>query len=273
MINLTLSEGKIKLWLIVSFVLIMLIYLFIPLKIIGYFLYLFFPLLVCIAAYKAYKSYGANTYHGRSIRLIFFGCVCVFLAESIVFFLKHVYHISTFPNISNIFDFTGMLLIMIGLFFEIKNNYFDIKLPLKIIIIVSLIVVCIVIAYLVRLPDVSPMTNFANMVFRPMQFILLSLIVILFFLLRQVRSGRIYYPWFFIIIGMLINFIGSIFLAFFTSQYYTGDHFYILLVDTAWIVGYIFISYGFFILSDIIGAFHKNIQTKIKLIKNLGIKI
>lgn len=249
------------------FIIVFLLYLFNPLKLINYSFYLLFPLLSCLGAFTASRSYGKNNQHALAILLIAVGILFSFFGEVSSALQKYIFHITQTPYISDYLYAISPLFIIPGLLMELNAAKYQMKIATKLFFIVIAIILAYLSYYFFNDPTYPIWQNIFEIYFRFVQFLIFITLSLLVIIIVQYHQGKIFKPWLYIALGMFANFIGGVLISLIRDQYKGGEYLAVIVVDMTWAAGYLMVAYGFYYLADIIDQAHKIISLKLNFFK------
>ncbi|MFH0891148.1 MAG: hypothetical protein V1867_00040 [Candidatus Falkowbacteria bacterium] len=225
--------------------------------------YLLPPLIAVVCGAFLLRFFDPRHGRGLSLSLIVLGLAGWLLGE-VLWALFGIFDINQTPSVADLFFIIAYPLMAVGFFMEIKRGHIEwtvkkvlILLPLLAIGFYFIIVYGIIGAYDA---EVSIFENMINAFYGVGDMILGLLVAIILMIIWEYRGGKIFFPWLYIFMGVLLTLIPDILYVVYFDAYMEGLSPYRYL-DLAWGLSYLFFAYGFFALSELV----KDIQNRISV--------
>lgn len=222
------------------------------------------PSLVCsISGFYLLKFYGIGKINSLSVLLIVTGFVFWLVAE-ILWILLGYLDLSPSLSIADFFYLIAYPFMAAGFWLEIKKgkiNWTAKKIaavfPFLLVLFYFTVYYGIVGSYD---PELPLLENVVAMSYGVGDTVLSVMIMLILMVIREYRGGKIFFPWFHTLIGMVLFVAADILYAVYYTAYMEGLWPY-RAFDFLWGLAYLFFAYGFFSLGFII----KDVQDKLVL--------
>ncbi|OGF25294.1 hypothetical protein A2303_03065 [Candidatus Falkowbacteria bacterium RIFOXYB2_FULL_47_14] len=225
--------------------------------------YLLPPLIAVVCGVFLLRFFNIRHGRGLSLSLIVLGLAGWLLGE-VLWVLFGILDINQTPSIADLFYIIAYPLMAAGFFMEIKRGKVEwtakkalFLLPLLAIGFYFTIVYGIIGAYDA---EASIFENMINMFYGVGDTILGLLVAIILMIIWEYRGGKIFFPWLYIFMGVILTLIPDILYAVYFDAYMEGLSPYRYL-DLVWGLSYLFFAYGFFALGQLV----KDIQNRISV--------
>ena len=230
------------------------------------FIYLLPVILAVLAGIFVVRSYGVKSQHGQAFLFFTLGLAFWLIGESLWVFYNLFLQIDPYPSLADFFYLAAYPLIVWGLIKEIRITGIKIgklnKLTLALFGITSLIIISIVTyieIFLAFDPSGSLIDNLV-LLYGFADLILAIPVLLVLILAFEYKGGRIFIPWIFIFIGLLLYLFADIHYAVFLDQY-LGSVYPYESIDLLWIAAYLLIALGLLQIGYIIRGIQKKLQS------------
>lgn len=202
----------------------------------------------------ALSNYGLK--YVRNITLIGLTAGVGFLLITELLFQYHylVYHTEIpFPSIADFFALSAYISFFIGLFHEVqlaKVNLRKLNRNASFFVLAAALVLICIIAYFGIYkaidPEADSFTNFVAMGYGVADLVIISLNLLLLLLVREYRGGRFSRIWLTMLIGFVFLLATDIMWSFNIDAYHNEEWLIKSLLDTTWMLSYLFFAWSLF---------------------------
>jgi hypothetical protein len=221
------------------------------------------PFLSVFGGIAAVRAFGIKNRHGKSFLFIALGLLFLFIGESLFAIFQLVLHINPFPSIADIFYLLAYPLMLIGIFREIIFYQSVIKESYSVFISLMLIILSIIIFSIMIIPvlnnEGSVLSKIIASSYGVADILLIVGIAYILIMIINIRGGRLFRAWLYILIATMFMLFGDIFFSYYSIQYTANIPQY-KQIDLLWIISYLMFTLG---LSEMRFIIH-DVQYKLK---------
>lgn len=228
-------------------------------------------LLSIIGGIYAVNKFGIKNKTGKTLLFFTLGLM-LWLAGGAIFaitdFLKGVV---TFPSIADGIIFIGYALILIALIHEVRSRQILLtrvhKLLLSLVVILTALIVFYLNVYVIFDPATPLLITAATVIYSFADIILVSALILVLILANGYSGGKLFYPWFYLFIGMVLTLFADVLFSIYIEDYLgkTGIN---VGIDVIWRLAYVFFAIGLFKLGFVIANIQKNILSHPESLKS-----
>lgn len=211
-------------------------------------IYIIFPALAVLSGIFAVRGYGLKSGHGQSLLIMIIGISCWLLAEIIWLILDYIFHIQPFPSIADFFFIIAYPFIFWAIIKELINRKVTLTLYRELISLAVIITLGFMLGYTLYQNFISDSQTFSSMIgigYGVGDFLLLAIFIYIIFLAFDYEGGKLFKAWLMMFLGLTSFFAADLLFAIY-HELYDQRIFTYRLIDLVWIIGYLFLAYGFF---------------------------
>ena len=214
-------------------------------------IYLLSPAIAFFSCVFAYKAYGSQNPHGRSLFFLSFGLGCWFLGEIIWIILEEILAINPFPSVGDLFFLSSYPFILYGLTNEFRLRQTKCVAQKMFLIVVSSVILSLFVFYFgvysAYDSKAGALENIFSIGYGLGDLIILIANMFVLSLMLEYQKGKLFYSWSSVFVGFSFTLLADIFFAIFKNQYALAaeEGFFRQINDLLWVGGFLFLSYGF----------------------------
>lgn len=225
-------------------------------------------LIAVLSGIYSVRILGIKNPTGKAILFFSLGIFVNFIGSSIFAYNDFTSGQGEFPSMADAIILCAYPLFFIGLLTQLRSGLVQISKSNKLLLtLFSLLLGVVVVYFGVILPfdPAAPfLVNFVQTCYGIVDLILILVFVFVLLLAFDYKGGKLFYPWFYIFIGVLITLLADILFAIFTKEYLAKTSIQ-TFINLIWCLAYVFYAYGLFKFGVIITEVQKNILLKMEM--------
>jgi len=216
-------------------------------------LYLSSPFFAAISGIVALRNFGYATNRSLTLICLTAGMCYWFFGELLFDYYEYIVHSTPYPSAADIFYILAYPMLFLGLINEIRMarvNWKNLAKPTIFLFILVALLLAAIVGYfgIYQAYDANEqlLTNIIAMGYGVGDLLLILVNILLLVLVWEFRGGKLSRVWLILFCGFLFTLIADILFAIYHDQYTMQEWFYKSLLDSFWILGYLFFATAFF---------------------------